>query len=326
MNLLRKKKTWVAISAASFSLIILVSCGTPHSKVAATDQVDGKSVGYWYQTLSFNDGDPYNFLTYHKTNKDQLMGNAAGDLLPETLKGVWFMDGNPLSDKTIEFTKVAPSTDGADFKLRIDGPATFSWTNLPKSYKLNKLATYYADEYEVKFLDCPEDVKKERETMWGMKDGSCTKADHQFATITPYFTLAGHRSAIPSQLAYFDFYLRPKVPGQDYYIWERRTKLFKFIDDAVSFISNNTHTGNWSRYKFTQIIDKDANALMSYPHFIDSLKDFATQNKIQFETMLWIRCFPGADGCDKQHLENGESQVNITNQDEATNVSALPIL
>ena len=316
------------LAAAAFCGLLAASaqsCKTDGSNVEATNQFAGKTVGYWYEFMSFKDGDPFNFVDYHRNNKDLLLGNAAGELLPETLKGAWFMDGTVLSDRTIEFTRIYPSKVGANFMLKIYDPVVFTWSDLPVSHKMNQMFDQFSFEYEVEFLDCPTDVKAERELKWGMKDGGCSKADQQFATITPYVTVAGLRTAISHGVAYFDFYLRPKVPGQDFLVWERRTKLFRFVDEIVATISRATEKKEWTRYQFTQILDKDAKVLQSYPHFIERSKEFATQNHLNFDTMMWFRCFEGTVGCSRHHLESGTPSDKATGSYDPLNYAAMPI-
>jgi hypothetical protein len=302
----------------------LYSCKTDDAKVAATDDFGGKKVGYWYEVMSFRDGDQFNFVDYHKSNKELLMGNSAGELLPETLKGVWFMDGNPLSDKTIEFPRVYKSQVGANFMFKVGDQGVYGWTNLEKSHNFNRMIDKFSLEYELEFLACPEDVKKERETMWHQANGSCTKADREYAIITPYVTIAGQRVGIPRGLAFFDIYLRGRE--QDFLVWERRSKLFKVIDDVVAAVKRDTEQKKWHRYKFTQILDKEGNTLQSYPHFIDSLKIFAKENSMDFDHMLYFRCFEGKSGCDGQSLQQGVDDPKFSGKDGAMNFGAMPFM
>ncbi|MCX6110963.1 MAG: hypothetical protein NTZ90_15315 [Proteobacteria bacterium] len=319
-------KKLAAAAICAYLALATQACKTNGSSVEAKDQYIGIPVGYWYQILNFKDGDPFNFVNYHRSNMDRLMGNATGGALPETLKGVWFMDGAPLTDKTIEFTRIYPGKSASNFVLKIGDPEVFSWTDLPASHRANQLFDKYSVEYEVDFLDCPADVKTEREVTWGMKDGSCTKDDQQFATITPYITIAGQRTAISQHLAYFDFYLHPKVAGQDFLIWERRSKLFKIVDEVVAAITHATEKNQWSRYKFTQILDKDANPLQSYPHFIDSLKSFASTHLLTLDHMLWLRCSEGTKGCTKQTVDTNNLPAQLLGPEGPINFGALPYL
>jgi len=318
------RKTFGSLLLIGALATCVYSCKTNESQVAATDDFGGKKVGYWYEVMSFRDGDKFNFIDYHKDNRDQLMGNSAGELLPETLKGVWFMDGNPLSDKTIEFPRVYKSQVGANFMFKVGDPGVYGWTNLEKSHVANRMIDKLSLEYELEFLACPEDVKKERETLWHQAKGSCTKADREYGTITPYVTVAGHRMAIPKGVAFFDIYLRGRE--QDFLVWERRSKLFKFIDDVVAVVKRDTELKNWHRYKFTQIMDKDGNTLQSYPHFIDSLKIYAKENSIDFDHMLYFRCFDGKSGCDGQSLVQDLDDPKFSGKEGALNFGALPFM
>ena len=58
-------------------------------------------------------------------------------------------------------------------------PVVFTWPDLPVSHKMNQMFDQFSFEYEVEFLDCPADVKAERELKWGMKDGGCSTPKRQ---------------------------------------------------------------------------------------------------------------------------------------------------
>jgi len=177
--------------------------------------------------------------------------------------------------------------------VKVGDPMTFSWMNIAKSRDLNGRIQKYAYEYEIEFLDCTPEVKAERETKWGMKDGSCTKVDREFATITPYMTILGKRARVPHDIAYFDFYRRPKVGG--YYVWERRSKLFKSVKETADYFTHNKK--DYHRHNFTQIMDKDGKPLESYPRFIKAMEEFARENGLKLENMLFSKCPDSQQGC-----------------------------
>lgn len=310
---------------SGLSAVAFYACRTTDSDLKADDEFGGEKLGYWYEILSFREGDKYNFIDYHKTNKSVLLGNNGGDLVPETLKGLWFMDGNPLSDKTVQFANVHRSRAGHDILLKVGDPTNFSWTNLEKSHTLNKLINRFTYEYEFSFHDCPPDVKKERETMWGMADGSCTKADRQFATITPYVKIGLLRTPVPPDAVYFDMYLRPKEG--DHLVWERRSKVARLVDDIAAAFQRKVDQRGWHRYQMVQILDKNGNRLQSFDRFTTHLRSFAAENNLSFETMLFYKCYEGRTGCDQQALtEGGAVDPRFEGEDGARLFGGFPFL
>ena len=135
-------------------------------------------------------------------------------------------------------------------------------------------------------------------------------------------TIAGIRAKIPTGIAYFDMYLRGYE--QDFLVWERRSRVFKVIDDLTAIFKKVADQKDYFRYKFTQILDKDANVLKSYPHFQDSLREFAQQNKLDYPTMLYYKCYQGQTGCDSQSIVQGEADTRFDGNDGAQNLGMLP--
>jgi hypothetical protein len=296
-----KLGTFVAVTSALFGCLKLKD-----SHVTATNQVDGKQAQYWYQTYTLDSSPDNSFIRFHKDNKDLLLGNRA-DLVPETLKGLWFMDGNPVGDQTLNLSKVKPPrSEKEDFYFDVNTPLTFSWTDIAQNHNtINKIAALHLT-YSLKFLDCPADVKKEREEMWGMKDGSCTAADKQFMIVTPILVTPLVEISLPANIAYFDAYLTPK--NGDFYVWERRSKVFEVVDDFVNSVNElfrrDTKSKDFHRYKFTQVMDKDANVLSSFSRLVDHVTDVAKQNNKDLKDFMLYLCYDGATGCDRSAIAN----------------------
>jgi hypothetical protein len=297
------------------------ACRTGDSALKADDEFRGEKVGYWYEVLSFEEGAKYNFVDYHRNNKSALLGNGAGPLLPDQLKGLWFMDGNPLGDKSIQMSRVYPSTSGNDFILKVYEPTNFSWSNIPRSHSLNQGAQRFSFEYEFKWADCPADVKRERETMWGMANGACTKADRQFATITPYVKVGLLRAPVPQSALYFDMYLRPKQGNS--LIWERRSRLLAPVREFADAFAQRDGT-DWHRYQLVQILDKDGNVLQGYPRFVEHLKSFAAEHSVELDRLLFYKCFEGKTGCDAESLAEGVIHPEFEGENGAQRFGTLP--
>lgn len=319
------RASWAKFLALGVLLGGVLSCRTGSSEVKADDVFDGKKVGHWYEVLSFNQGDPYNFVAYHQNHKAYLLGNAIGPDFPEHLKGLWFMDGNPLGDKTIQFPRIYPSTAGNDFVLKVHDPTVFAWSNIGRSHTLTRLAKTFQFEYEFKWADCPEDVRREREEMWGMANGACTRADKQFATIVPYVKIGPLRSGVPKSALYFDMYLRPRQG--DHLIWERRSRVLRPVQEFAEAFSRRDATG-WHRYQLVQVMDKDGKLLQSYPKLIAHLKTFAAEQNIPFERMLFYKCYEGKTGCDAASLDQGDAQTEalFEGEDGAERFGTLPFM
>ncbi len=298
------------------------------SKLEATNKVGDQTVRYWYETLTLDDTPNNSFINYHKQHKDLLLGNKV-DVLPETLKGLWFMDGNPLGDQTVNLARVLPGDqDDADFFYEVNSPASFSWTDTVKNHEMiNKIATFHV-RYAFKFLDCPADVKAEREAKWGMKDGSCKRDDKEFATITPVVKLPYGRDIwIAKSVAYFDMYLRPKQG--DFLVWERRTKLFPardaFVNKVLEVFRRDTKERDFHRYQFTQVMDKDANLLSSFPRLVKQVDRLAKESNHPLKDFIFYVCYDGVDGCQRPALASALTSKQASD-DNGSEYGAIPVL
>jgi len=296
-------------AALSLALVLTTACSNQtDSELEATNEFEGKKVGHWYETFTLDSNADNSFIKYHQANKDILLGNRI-EVLPETLKGLWFMDGNPVSDQSLNLSNVMPGrSNNEDFFFEVNTPATFSWINTKESHTTIALIQAVKLSYSFKFLDCPEDVRLERQNMWGMKDGSCSSEDKEFAIITPVIKSPFGEIRISSSIAYFDMYLRPKT--DDFHVWERRSKVFevgeKIVNRITSIFRRKTIESDFHRYKFTQILDKEGNELSSYNRFVDYVHSLAADNAKDQKDFIFYLCYNGATGCDRETIADGD--------------------
>ncbi len=315
------------ISPLVLTLLSLSACSkSDPSQLDASNQFQGKTVGHWYETLTLDESLDNSFLKFHQDNKDILLGNRSS-ILPETLRGLWFMDGNPVGDQTFNLASAKPGRyAGEDFSFEVNTPSTFSWTNLEANHKIIGLIAAVNLSYSFAFLDCPADVKAEREQRYGMADGSCSKEDKQFAIITPMVTTPLGQVRVSPKIAYFDMYLRPKVG--DHFVWERRSKVFdvaqKLVYQLTSLFRKETKERDFHRYNFTQVLDGDGQALSSLPKLVNQVQSIAAKNKKELKDFIFYVCYQGEVGCSRNALlEGGDTQI-----EESTNLSdfgALPV-
>ncbi len=317
-------------SARYGSFVMFIALGLACSKqnqsdLDATNKFDGKKIGHWYETLTLDDSLDNSFIKFHQDNKDLLLGNR-NDFLPETLKGLWFMDGNPVGDQTFNLSSTKPARNAQeDFYFEVNTPTTFSWTNIKANHSIIGLIAAVNLSYSFQFLDCPADVKLEREKTWGMTDGSCTKADKQFAIITPMVKGPFGQIRVPASIAYFDMYLRPKT--DDFLVWERRSKVFEVAQSAInnltSIFRQATKTSDFHRYKFTQVLDQDGQALSSMSRLVNNVKSIAQKNNKDTADFMFYLCYDGVVGCSQEALSS-EGEVNIE-ASSITDFGALPL-
>lgn len=307
--------------------IIGFSCSSDdRSKLNASNQYNGKTVSKWYELFTIDSSKENSFIKFHQQNKDLMLGNRY-DFLPENLKGLWFMDGNPAGDLTINFSNVKPGRDESeDFYLEVNTPMTFSWTNLKENHRLIGMIDSVRLTYSIKFLDCPEDVKKERESMWGMGDGGCKAEDKEFAIVTPIVKGPLGDIKVPQSIAYFDMYLRPKT--QDYLVWERRSKVFSlgqsYISKLTALFRSETKDHGFHRYRFTQVMSKDAQVLSSYELLAAHAAKIAIDNNRDQNQFVFYLCYDGAVGCSRQALQQEETVV--IEPSKAAEYGAVPLL
>lgn len=343
-------KIFITLGLTLSTFLSIQACKTTSSDVKASNQFGDIQTKYWYETLHFGadsslSGD-FEFAQYHKNHKDKLLGNANGDLLPDSLKGLWYMDGNPLPDQTLQFNKVVVSErykkdsrfEGQHILLKVGDPMTFSWANVSKSHDLNGKIIKYKYEYELAFLDCPADVVKERREKWGMSKPGCTAEDREYAVITPHVSWRFISGGVPKFLANFDMYLRPKT--SDHLVWERRSKINELAAKMMGADKGDTPPDGWSRYRFTQILDKEGNTLSSYKRFRSEMEvyvaglddsEFAAGDLVKaradkLNSLLFYKCpKQSADGCDSP--ENVEADVTSEfSEEEGSNYLQLPFL
>jgi hypothetical protein len=296
------------------------------SEADAVNKFDGKKVGHWYETLTLDRSVDNSFIKYHQDRKDLLLGNR-NEILPETLKGLWFMDGNPIGDQTFNLSATkAGRNDQEDFYFEVNTPSTFSWTNIKANHDMIGTIAAVKFSYSFQFLDCPADVKLEREKTWGMADGSCTKADKQFAIITPMVTGPFGQIRVPPSVAYFDMYLRPKT--DDFLVWERRSKVFAvaraMVNNLTSIFRQSTKTSDYHRYRFTQVLDGDGQVLSSMSRLVANVETIAATNKKELKDFIFYVCYEGAVGCSRQALAD-EGGLNIEGAN-ITDFGAIPLL
>ena len=295
------------------SVLLFASCAQQESDVDATNKVGDKTVHYWYETFTLD-----SFAQFHKDNKETLLGNQIS-ILPESLKGLWFMDGNPVSDQSLSMSSVVEkNTEEVDFTFPVNTPMTFSWAAIADSHRMIGLIDTVKLQYNFKFHDCPEDVVVERAKLIEetpdseMTDPGCTREDKEFAIITPMIEIGKKQIRLPQGLAYFDMYLMPRG-NADYYVWERRSKVFGVLSNVKNFVDNilnkvfrkvkeDTEEDQWHRYKFTQILDGEGNKLSTYDQsfspYVANLVSETGEN--QSEDILFYLCYQGVEGCSSE--------------------------
>ncbi len=318
------------VMCGSLALILALSSACRRqegSNLDATRTFDGKQIGHWYETLTLDDSLDNSFLRFHQENKDILLGNRSA-ILPETLKGLWFMDGNPVGDQTFNLASAKPGrNEGEAFYFEVNTPSTFSWTNISANHKIIGLIAAVNLSYSFAFLDCPADVKAEREKKYGMSDGSCTKEDKEFAIITPMITTPFGQVRVSPRIAYFDMYLRPKTG--DFLTWERRSKVFdvaqKLVQDITRIFRKDTVERDFHRYNFTQVLDGEGQALSSLPRLVQNVKGIAAKNGKELQDFIFYVCYEGETGCSRSALlEGGETGIDA--QTDLSDFGAIPVL
>jgi hypothetical protein len=316
----------VVVGVLALSLTTSFACSKQsESDLDASNQFNGQKVGHWYETFTLDDSLDNSFIMFHKQNKDLLLGNR-NDFLPETLKGLWFMDGNPVGDQTFNLASAKPGRDAnEDFYFEVNTPTTFSWTNIKANHDIIGLIAAVNLTYSFKFHDCPPDVKLEREQKYGMEDGSCTATDREFAVITPVIRGPLGEIRAPRSISYFDMYLRPKT--SDFLVWERRSKVFEVGEQIVNTISaifrQATKAQDFHRYNFTQVLDKEGAPLSSLPSLVKNVKGIAEKNGNALENFMFYVCYEGAEGCNRDSLSETDP-VNIE-PSRRIDFGALPV-
>lgn len=307
--------------------VAFVGCSSlDRSSLNASNKYNGSSVSKWYEQFTIDASRDNSFIKFHQENRDLMLGNRY-EIVPENLKGLWFMDGNPAGDLTINFSSIKPGrSESEDFYLEVNTPMTFSWPNLKDNHKLIGMIEAVNLTYSIKFWDCPEDVKREREKMWGMSNGSCKAQDREFAIITPIVKGPFGDIRVPPSIAYFDMYLRPKTA--DYLVWERRSKVFSlgqsYISRLTSLFRRDTESSGFHRYRFTQVMNKDAQVLSSYDLLVAQTSKVAADNRRDLSQFVFYICFDGAVGCSRQALQT-EDSVEIE-AEKAAEYGAIPLL
>lgn len=306
------KKANLAITSLALSLV-LTACGSgADSELNATNKFKGVTVTHWYETFNFIPGDAKNFADYYKNNAEALLGQRF-DFLPETLQGLWYMDGNPLADKTFSLSDVeAIHSSTGDIRWAVGSPTMYSWFNTAEAHGTISALLLAHLEYELKWQDCPYDVKKEREAL-GVENGGCKASDRQFAVVTPFAKVGALRIRVPQSLAYFDLYLRPKT--SDHLVWERRSKMFGTIGGLATLFTQGLKSGGFHRYKFTQIIDGNGTKLSSFSKFESDVAAAAKKMRRPLNDFLFLTCNEGSEGCDLKHSQTMEnaSEADILN-------------
>lgn len=317
----------LSLGAIAFTLCSLTACSQQNaSQLDATDKFQGKTIGHWYETLTLDDTLDNSFIRFHQDNKDILLGNRSS-ILPETLRGLWFMDGNPVGDQTFNLASAKPGRNaGEDFYFEVNTPSTFSWTNIQANHKIIGTIAAVNLTYSFAFLDCPADVKAERENKYGVADGSCTKENKEFAIITPMVTTPFGQVRVPPSIAYFDMYLRPKTG--DFYVWERRSKVFevaqKFVNQLTHIFRKDTKERDFHRYNFTQVLDGEGQALSSLSKLVSNVKSIAAKNNKGLQDFMFYVCYQGEVGCSRNALIEG-GKTEIETSASLTDFGAMPI-
>lgn len=297
---------------------MMSACKKSDSELSATNKFKGVTVSHWYETFNFIPNDPKNFVNYYKSKAATLLGKGS-TVIPETLQGLWYMDGNPLADRTFSLSAVeAIHTNTGDVRWLVGSPTMYSWINTADAHATIAALIATNLEYELKWHDCPADVKKERESKFGMKDGSCKAADRQFAIVTPFAKVGAVRIRVPQSLAYFDLYLQPKK--SDYLVWERRSKVFGALGALATVITQGMKTGGYHRYQFTQIMDGDGNRLSSFDKFESDMLKQAQDRKVSPNEFVFLTCKEGSDGCNLKHTQT----VDKTSELDVLNLAKLP--
>lgn len=317
-------KNLIRVSFATFFMLLPACSQSKHSKPNASNQFNGKNVKIWYETLTLDASDENSFLKFHRDNKDILLGNGV-PFVSENLKGLWFMDGNPIGDKTFNFSSIKPPRNqNEDFYLEVNTPAAFSWTNIKESHEKIAIVTKIGLAYSFQYRDCPADIKLEREKTWGMADGSCTKADQEFLVIIPMVSTFFGWLKVPESIVYFDMYLRPKT--DDFLVWERRSKVYSvkdaFIEKLTTIFRRDTIEKSYHRYRFTQVMDKDGNSLSSMPRLVESVASDAKASGKDVKDFLLYNCYEGELGCGPNAL----SQAQAPLYDESQNMTELGVI
>ena len=289
-------------------LPVVFGCGrSAESEPDATNEFEGRTLTYWYETYSLTPGEERNFQDLYRKNADLLLARDA-DHVPETLKGLWYMDGNPVSDQTLSLARAIPvQRETGDLTWPINTPLTFSWINTAKSHETIQGIMLSGGEYEVKFHDCPDDVVAERRAL-GAAEPGCTAADREYAIITPFINVGGWRQAIPLSVAHFDMYLRPQAPGTDYLVWERRSALLRPVKSILGRLGiTEAAEDAFSRYSFTQILDKEGNRLQYWNKFEQDMDALAAENDLDRDELLIHLCYDGIDGCERRDIIENRS-------------------
>lgn len=293
---------------ASFSLslaLLLTACGqADESSLSATNKFNSITVTHWYETFNFIPGDAKNFADYYKNDADTLLARS-NDAVPDTLKGLWYMDGNPLSDKTFSMSSVQAINSAGDLRWVVGSPMMYSWVDTALAHGTIALVIATHLEYELKWADCPLDVRLERQFKYGMKDGSCKAADRQFGVVTPIVKVGSKQIRVPQSLAYFDLYLRPKTA--DNLVWERRSRVLGTLGALASVFTQGLSSGGYHRYQFTQIMDKDGNQLSSFNKFQSDVTALAVKARRSVNDYLFLTCEEGRDGCNLKHTQTVDS-------------------
>lgn len=277
----------------------MTSCGIDQtSQLSATDRVEGKKVDHWYQSFSEEE-----FLKFHSQRADELLGQSF-EFLPDTLRGLLYMDGNPLEDQTINFRQITVLDDPNEgFYWDVTEPLTYTWFNVAKSHEQYEGTKNVKLRYVLKWKDCPKDVVKERRQLVQGIIGSgkalfqndeydfkidCSKEDKQYATITPVSSVLPLPISIPSFIASFDMYLKPRPSTQDFWVWERRSQVVG-------------RGYRYHRYQLTQVMNEYGEALSSYNNiFIPKIRSNIEKRKADFldiDKPLIHICFDGEQGC-----------------------------
>ena len=289
-----------------FAAVVLFHTSCKEVSTSETSAFRNRSNGHWFETLKLSDSsanDPLHFLRFHKDRASQMLGNTSG-LVPETLKGLWYMKNNPLSDRTLQLHEVERGGlryRGADFTYKFHRPMIQTWINYDKSHDIHGLMERFGYEYAFYFKDCPRDVIEERRKL-GHPNPACKKSDMEYATISPYVRLLGIRFKIWDSLVFFDMYLKPRN-GKDYVEWQRRSQI----------IGQNTRD-NLARYTLVQIMDKNGNELSSYREFHKKMETMAAEKNLDIDNFLFYKCGKNSRGCGT----NASREAQINNQSSRT--------
>lgn len=179
----------------------------------------------------------YNLISIPNEHIDTMIQMGDADTkTPKNLRGLWWMDGNPLADKIISFTNEFKDTKnkkgeitGHKFVVPVYDQGVWVWDDTDKGRFLYKLVNDVKLTYQAEF-----------------------NKDYTFGQVTPYVKpFVGTPHKVPPSVL-VDFTLTQKTPNE----WSRDSTLL-----------GTSHT-----YRLRQIVDENGKHLPAWDEFIVSMQ------------------------------------------------------